>query len=130
MEGRKYIGSHFEKYNDDVQNFILLHEIGHGELKHRNPVVSMGYTNEQIAEIYELERLQGKYLGQEFEADEYAAKITGKDVALVALMQFMMKFKKMLEYCKEDPDNFEKINKGIEEIEKRIENIKQTSFNI
>lgn len=117
-----YIGSHFEKYSEDVQEFILLHEIGHKELKHRNSTVGLGYTDEQVQQIYQEERLEGKYLSQEFEADEFAAKIKGKNVALVALMQFKNKYKEMLKYYT-DQGSIKQINAAIEEIEYRIENM-------
>lgn len=122
-----YIGSHFEKYGKDVQEFILLHEIGHKELKHKNSTVGLGYTNEQAQQIYQEERLEGKYLNQEFEADEFAAKITGKHTALVALNQFKKKFEEMLKYYTTQ-ENTKKIKTVIEEIVNRIDNIDQKSF--
>ncbi|WP_226086697.1 hypothetical protein [Mesobacillus sp. S13] len=122
------IGDSFEKCSADIQEFILLHEIGHSECQHKSSTMGAGYSSQQVMDIYTEERLAGKHLQSEFEADEYAAIVMGREVALKALEYFHQKYQFMQRSYK-NHSNTNQIEFVLNELEKRIANIKSNFEN-
>ncbi|UOK62238.1 hypothetical protein MT997_28635 [Paenibacillus sp. OVF10] len=119
------VGKSFFTYPDESQEFMLLHEIGHDFYKHSSTSADgLGYSSEELKAIYENERLLGKKLDDEFEADQYATRIVGKEAALLTFKLFAERYRKKLSDTS-DPDTIEVLQITLDEIDERSERVRE-----
>ncbi|MGO4732175.1 hypothetical protein [Paenibacillus sp. 2KB_22] len=120
---RIVVGKSFFTYPDESQEFMLLHEMGHDVYKHSSTSADgLGYSSEELIAIYEYERRLGKKLPDEFEADQYAISIIGKEAALLTFNLFADKYKQK-SFDAKDTDAIEALQITLDEISKRSEGV-------
>lgn len=76
------IDDHFKLLSKKSQEFFLMHEMGHINAKHLEEL-----ETKNVGKLHNFLRWFGKNWNYEFEADNYAAGICGKEAAIAALVE-------------------------------------------